>query len=52
LQTQEFLESRIEHLSTLEDRIKMIEDKCEATQDITLATKKDIFESMNKAKGE
>jgi hypothetical protein len=51
-QTQKFLESRIEHLATLEDRIKMIEDKCEATQDITIQTKKEIYDSWNKSKVE
>jgi hypothetical protein len=41
--TQAFLESRIDHFKTLEDRIKMIEEKCQRVQDIVLKTKSDIF---------
>jgi hypothetical protein len=41
--TQAFLESRIDHFKTLEDRIKHIEETCTQTQDIVLKTKSDIF---------
>ena len=48
--SQKFLEGRLDHINTLEDRIRMIEDKCQQVQNVALNTKNDIFETWNKQK--
>ena len=44
------MEQRLDHMSTLEERIRMIEDKCQQIQSITLNTKKEIFDAWTKQK--
>ena len=39
-------------MNILEDRIKLIEDKCQGIQAITLNTKKDIYDAWSKQKME
>jgi hypothetical protein len=44
------VDQRLDHMTSLEERIRMIEEKTQQIQNITLNTKKDIFDAWTKQK--
>ena len=50
--SQDTLQSRIDQIGTLDERVKMIEAQCDRVQKVTLDTKKEIYDAATKQKME